>query len=59
MKNSEERDSIPYRTLRWECMIRLASSGVRSSMLGLSFRSVMMMGAGGDPMYVPRILCRE
>lgn len=32
---------VPYRTLRWEWMIRLASSGVKSSTLGLSWWSDM------------------
>lgn len=42
------RHGIPYRTLRWEWMIRLASSGVKSSMLGLSCWSDMTVtGAFG------------
>lgn len=35
----------PYRTFRWACMIRFASSGVRSSKLGLSRWSDISAGA--------------
>lgn len=41
--NNKEKTHLPYRTLRWEWMIRLASSGVRSSRLGLSWESDMDM----------------
>lgn len=37
---------VPYRTLRCEWMMRLASSGVRSSMLGLSCCSAMAANRG-------------
>ncbi len=36
LAGSTHQQAVPYRTLRCEWMIRLASSGVRSSRLGLS-----------------------
>lgn len=39
-------EGVPYRTLRCEWMMRLASSGVRSSMLGLSCCSAMAANRG-------------
>lgn len=48
-KTKMKEEGVPYRTLRCEWMMRLASSGVRSSMLGLSRCSAMAAnrGAGG------------
>lgn len=44
-----KEDGVPYRTFRCEWMMRLASSGVRSSMLGLSCCSAMAANRGaGD-----------
>lgn len=40
-RQTNETGHLPYRTFRWEWMMRLASSGVRSSRLGLPCESDM------------------
>lgn len=43
------REAVPYLTLRWEWMMRLASSGVRCSRSGLSWGSNMSsVGTAGS-----------